>query len=728
MHEALTVRVSQPSSLLFAKWDDDRAPLIPVVDEPGRAGAGVPLLEIPTSISLAVIYHSHLKRQKPSSTSWSTPFLVSSPLHHFIQYPGQIGVFGSYVAGQSAHFLNFIAKHTTSRPLQAEDKLARRQCDDHPNYSLFFLRSQSLQIKGDNQEPACSRCTEKGIECKRKSRIRFRHTLNPSLRPKRASRRDLKFAPDQTWLRTAKSFNFVDETQEVLNIYETNSLENESDNDKDWDRIAQQASSSERSTYHSHAALSQGSSLSQPDDLENGRLSRVEWVLSLCSSPGEELSAGSEITTCIPMQSPSTTNQGDRDGDATIHPSSPTHDANVGFQALLSASHLLDYSSISPDYIDTQAQAQDDSQWPSPTHIAQQTWPLKDKHEAQLFYHWVRNIAPLFDLCDHERHFATVVPQRAIACPPLLKAILASSAKHSSRMGLVDPLVADKYYQESLRTIIPVLSNHNMVRGENLLAAIVILRFIEEVDIPFSLAGPQSHLIGTRAFLAARDRTRKFSKLGRAIFWLALRQEIWVALIHSRSVHPDLLVEDFLSLEGPPECDCDYANRVIVQTALCLQYCFGEKEQQFPSWEELKDSLDRWYTERPWQFYPMSADEDEDQFLPERKYLTDAVVIGSQHYYLARLILEAHNPTTLRLGPARKMHLKNIDQEMRRIVRTICGIAKANPHTVPAYVSASVSIVLAGDRFTDKHEQDILYNILVKTGQELAWPTWSAKT
>ncbi|GAW21369.1 hypothetical protein ANO14919_108880 [Xylariales sp. No.14919] len=552
------------------------------------------------------------------------------------------------------------------------------------------------------------------------------------LRPRRASganRRDLQFSPDQTWVRAAKSFNFVDETQEVVNIYETETEHQEDggDNSKDSDRAARTTSPSERPTYQSRATPSPRPHISQPDDLENGDFNRAEWTLRLCSPASKDLSDRSEDTNCIPMQPPLTASQEDKEGDVPVHASPPAHDVSLGFQALLNAGHLLDYGGgVSPDSLGTPAPAQDDTQWPDDTYDAQRTWPLKDKHEAQLFQHWIRHIAPLFDLCDHERHFATVVPQLATTCPPLLNTLLAASAKHSSRMKLVNPLLADKYYQESLGTIIPVLSSHTVVRDENLLAAIVILRFIEEMDIPFSPAGPQSHLIGTRAFLASRDRSCKFSKLGIAVSWLALRQEIFMALIHSRSVHPDLLIEDNVSVWGPPKCDCDYANRVIIQTALCLQYCFGKKEQQFPSWAELNDSLDRWYAERPWQFYPISP-EDESQFIPESNYISDAVVTGLQHYYLARLVLEAHNPMALKLGPGRKIHLDKIDHEMKRMVRTICGIAKGNPHTIPAGVSASVSIVIAGDRFTDRREQDILYDILVKTGQELGWPTGSAQ-
>ncbi|KAI1359585.1 hypothetical protein F5Y08DRAFT_319211, partial [Xylaria arbuscula] len=621
--------------------------------------------------------------------------------------------------------------------MEASGKQNGRKRGDSNASNVTTLRTipcsscEASRYKCDNQEPACSRCTEKGIECKRKSRIRFRHTLNPSLRPKRASgsnRRDLQFTPGQTWLRTAKSFNFVDETQEVVNIYETStSPGNASGNDKDGDGTAHAASPSERSTCQSQTVPSPASILPQLNELENGSPGRIERIASHGSAVKEDLSTHSEISNCFALPSPTTTSHDNQDCDVILAASSPSHAMNHGFQALLSASHLLDYSAISPDNLGTPAPTQIDTQWSALTHGVSRTWPLKDKDEANLFYHWVRNIAPLFDLCDHERYFQTVVPECATACPPLLNAILASSAKHASRMGMVDPLVADKYYQECLGTIIPILSAHNMVRDENLLAATVILRFIEEVDIPFSPADPQYHLIGTRAFLASRDRTRKFSKLGRAVFWLALRQEIWVALIHSRPVHPDMFVEDLYSPEGPPECDCDYANRAVVQTALCLTYCFGEKEQQIYTWEVLSESLDRWYAERPWQFYPMSADENEEKFLPEPKYLTDAVVTGMQHYYLARLILAAHNPRTINLGPARKVHLKNTDQEMKQIVRIICGIAKANPHTIPAYVCASSSVVLAGDRFTTREEQDILFDVLVKTGQELAWPTWSAQ-
>jgi hypothetical protein len=37
-----------------------------------------------------------------------------------------------------------------------------------------------------------------------------------------------------------------------------------------------------------------------------------------------------------------------------------------------------------------------------------------------------------------------------------------------------------------------------------------------------------------------------------------------------------------------------------------------------------------------------------------------------------------------------------------------------------------MAITMAGDRFTERGEQEILYGLLIKTDRELAWPTHSA--
>jgi hypothetical protein len=109
-------------------------------------------------------------------------------------------------------------------------------------------------------------------------------------------------------------------------------------------------------------------------------------------------------------------------------------------------------------------------------------WPLQDQHEAKLMRHFIENLAASFNLCDPDRHFDLVMPQRPAVCPTLLNAIFVAFARHLSRVSDFDPYVADQYYQECLNHLIPMLSDNAAITDENLLAATVMLRFLEEVE------------------------------------------------------------------------------------------------------------------------------------------------------------------------------------------------------------------------------------------------------
>lgn len=109
-------------------------------------------------------------------------------------------------------------------------------------------------------------------------------------------------------------------------------------------------------------------------------------------------------------------------------------------------------------------------------------WPLQEKEEAILMRNFVENLAPSLDLCDPDKHFALVVPHRAATSPILLNAIFACSAVHLSRVSDFDLYTSDRYYQECLKHLIPMLNDSAAVMDENLLAATVILRYLEEVQ------------------------------------------------------------------------------------------------------------------------------------------------------------------------------------------------------------------------------------------------------
>lgn len=130
------------------------------------------------------------------------------------------------------------------------------------------------------------------------------------------------------------------------------------------------------------------------------------------------------------------------------------------------------------------------------------SWPLRDPEEASLLKHFMDRTSAFvsclvpwssrgtesltaphqFDCTDHQQHFAVHIPLRARYCDALFNAIMALSARHLSCTTRFDPYVSDHYYQACLETLIPALDDHGVTMDDDLLAATVILRLLEEFD------------------------------------------------------------------------------------------------------------------------------------------------------------------------------------------------------------------------------------------------------
>jgi hypothetical protein len=109
-----------------------------------------------------------------------------------------------------------------------------------------------------------------------------------------------------------------------------------------------------------------------------------------------------------------------------------------------------------------------------------------------------------FDCTDRQQHFAVHIPYRARYCDTLFNAIMAMSARHLSRTATFDPYVSDHYYQACLETLIPALNDHEVTTDDDLLAATVILRLLEEydgeaVDSPTETSRNGAHANGDRS-------------------------------------------------------------------------------------------------------------------------------------------------------------------------------------------------------------------------------------
>lgn len=150
-----------------------------------------------------------------------------------------------------------------------------------------------------------------------------------------------------------------------------------------------------------------------------------------------------------------------------------------------------------------------------------------------------------------------------------------------------------------------------------------------------------------------------------------------MAFIQTRPVHPNFDLDTISRLVVPDENGCHFANLTILHCAACLRYCYGDGEKSVGTYQRLREAQDRWDAERPWIFRPMYYDEKNGIF-PEVVFLNNAVVTGVLHHYLVEILLAAHNPKVPKLGPSHSKHLRKVDEEIKRNVLMVCGIAEVS--------------------------------------------------
>ncbi|KAK1466180.1 hypothetical protein CCUS01_01027 [Colletotrichum cuscutae] len=553
----------------------------------------------------------------------------------------------------------------------------------------------------------------------RNSLVDTRAVVDLQVKPERgtgAAKSEYSFSEQQTWVRTTnRSFSFVDETEDVVNIHAVVTGEPGAD---DGSANTYLGTPHRHESPQDYLALLSAASSPVPDLLSHSRSSGIKSHASHDALYGRD-GIRKQRRHLRPSPNTSSASQDARQNPAKEfhhHDDTSASSGHTGASIQWDLLHLgedltLDFPNIQHIFEAIDPQLEDKSTGNDRTYVETPLWPLQDRQEAFLYRYFVDNLAPLFDMCDNDRHFAKVVPKRAVYCPTLLNAMFSASAKRLSRTIGVDGVIADRYHQICLRSLIPALSSSTAVVDDNLLAAVVILRFTEEVDIGSMTL--ESHLMGTRILLAAQENAADFSGLRLSAFWLALRQEIYMAFVHTRPVYHSF----FPSIKRIQErgnsdenaVDCHYAKKA--------------EDNHVRSYAQLKEDLDVWWKEKPWYFDAMWAN-PEPGFLLEEQYITDAAVAGLQHYHLARMLLIAHNPKVARLGTA----FRAMEEELKQTVRVICGLAVANERTPPAYVNACIAITMAGDRFTDRKEQEELYKILVKTDRRLGWPTHAAQS
>ncbi|KAK6193970.1 hypothetical protein LQW54_011899 [Pestalotiopsis sp. IQ-011] len=628
-----------------------------------------------------------------------------------------------------------------------------------------LLAGPSTAERGDEVKPTCGRCARKGIECVRPNKIRFKHWHQSKHVNDNNFRTSASgFRSAQPWVRTDGALQFIDESHHIPAIYadspeslfeeDATAIPSSAIEPESSHAFSQPTNKARDGQYEADHQLyipgvaAEGSGL-MPD---NGNSQSAPTIMAV------DQVADAALQTHISLEI-----ENEIFGRRSWEPC-PSVPVQASDHERLYASPLSGSSDVPMPLIGSQNHSahQATTSDPGPP-FELPVFPLQDPTEAKLFRQWIEHGARRFDMCDAHRHFATVLPVRAMTCKPLVNALFALSAKFSAD---VDDYIAAEYYQRCLNSLVPMLDQPAALVNEDLFAAVVLLRSFEELEVPLYGAYGETHLLGSHLFIDA-SRTGPasdpsllpdpsslfnsfaFNGLRGAAFLVALRQELFIALVSQRPVLPafsSLRFNRSLDVDGAPTADCAWANRIMPFAVDVLDFCYGENTtnnaQSVLRFDELAAYAERWFNAKPPTFDPVfieepsTARQDDGQadapkndrsIYPSIWLLNDAAATGLQNYYLIRILLSAFNPHMPRTGPTRTLFLKKENEEMRQHTRTLVGIARGNPMCVPLSVWAAVGIALAGDRFEDRAEQDELIRFLRDTQASSMWDTKSSR-
>ncbi|CZR54923.1 uncharacterized protein PAC_04808 [Phialocephala subalpina] len=317
--------------------------------------------------------------------------------------------------------------------------------------------------------------------------------------------------------------------------------------------------------------------------------------------------------------------------------------------------------------------------------------------EANLFRNYIENISLWIDAGDPLNHFGTVVPQRALRHPILLLSIFAVSGLHLSLVSSYDETEGAHYYSECISLLIPTISQMEENCDENVLAALVLLRSYEEKCVEDN----RCHLLGSTRLLNSITTFSSSGGLGEAASWVILREVIYISVVSKEPI--SIRLENYeQSHSFLKENDYSWTNIMVFLFAKVLSIAFMPQENvSTEDWLELETAIEEWNNSKPASFNPL--------------------IVGVQHYHLAKIFIQAYKPMTARPGFDFLRANRERENSIKSNVGIILGLALGNPKVQNGWFTTSHTLSAYGCYLRSEEERQVALQFLEDMDKAMGW-------
>ncbi|KAH7076138.1 fungal-specific transcription factor domain-containing protein [Paraphoma chrysanthemicola] len=430
-----------------------------------------------------------------------------------------------------------------------------------------------------------------------------------------------------------------------------------------------------------------------------------------------------------------------------------THSSRWNFDITSLSRRQSPRQSLVPD-VGAAAYDNPDAQAVSTLATISKPWNTENRIELQndelvYFEHFINVVAPILDLFDPGKHFASIVPHLALRNVGLLKSLLAVGACHMAIYLSQSPThnealtpappstpastssappstsrIAEQYYYETLQYLSQNLLYQTYTTSPEILVTAIMISTYEMYGTVANSdhSNWDRHLRGAFWIQRTMDSSGESSDgLQRAVWWAWLRQDIWAAFRTGRpalTIHQPRIPMSELSTTG-------LATRIIYIAAKAVQFAATPKEGDIAGYieagETLMRMLDAWKRCLPESFYPIPVATSqattgpviESQNIPPIWIHPPSHAAAIQTYHFARITILLNQPSTGGLN----MYQTRF-KLLRESTAVICGIAIA--HQSNNLPSAFVSFQAVYAAALCAETQDRQHEILEILGKVLA--------